>query len=101
MIYIQLFLVIFHFFWLPKSFFKKYLKKVRILYSIDSAILMLGVFPILLGFILIFIKSSQDPLEGVSKLDAILSISSNQHKHENFEQNIYKSQDWKALSKQE
>ena len=62
---------------------------------------MLGVFPIVLAYIFIFVKTSHDPLESVTQLDALLIISRNQRQMDYFEQNLYVTKDWGALTSEE
>ena len=66
-----------------------------------ETILYLGFDKFALAYIMIFVKGSQDPLEGISKLDALNIISRNQIQTKSFEENLYTSQCWGDLSEQE
>ena len=66
-----------------------------------ETILYLGFDKFALAYIMIFVKGSQDPLEGISKLDALNIISRNQIQTKSFEDNLYSSESWGNLSSRE
>ena len=44
----------------------------------------LGIYPLQQAFLIFYLKSSKDPIEGISKLDALCLVSKTQIKNKNF-----------------
>ena len=60
-----------------------------------------GFYIILQGLGLIFIKSTKDPLERISKIGYLQLVSVNQHPNIEFMKNMEQIQEWKELSSTE
>ena len=73
----------------------------RLAYSIISPVFMVGLCPFILTIIFVKMKNSQDPLEGISKLDVLMIVSRNQILTQKFTGNLYNSLQWKNLNKNE
>ena len=59
----------------------------------------LGLYLMLQGLILIFLKQTRDPIERISKLGYFQLISINQKPTDSFINRMEESQDWNNLSK--
>ena len=63
-----------------------------------DTILDLGFDKFFFAYHLIVVKRTQDPFEGLSKLDALIIISRNQIQTESMEENLYTSESWSMLT---
>ena len=84
-------------FTLPPFFLPELKKHPNVDHSI-AIISRLGIVVLLIAYIFIFVKKSQDPLEGICKLDALIIISRNQVQTKDIEENIYHRQEWGELT---
>ena len=50
----------------------------HLLQSIEYMLIYIGIFPLQQGFVIFILKSTKDPLGGISKLDAIIMVSKTQ-----------------------
>ena len=59
--------------------------------------IMTGIYPLQQGLCMFYLKSSKDPLEGISKLDALCLVSSTQVQTPVFIDKIVSSEQYKML----
>ena len=78
-------------------YINEHLNLVRVSWFLSN----IGFFSLCLFYTMIFLKRTQDPLEGISKLDALQIISKNQRQTESFYNNEYETQQWNELSYKE
>ena len=94
-----IFTILYHYLYLFFGFFRDSIDRTT--YSIISPITMAGFCPFLLAYIFVRMKNSQDPLEGISKLDVMMLVSRNQRITKRFAPNLYHSVQWKNLNDKE